>query len=197
MFFLLPFFAAAIGWLLNSLAITLLFRPYKPVRLGFISIQGILPKRQAALAKALGALVGRELFSFEAIKTKLTDPQKIKNIIPLVEAHLDSFLRERLPKAMPVLSMFIGDSTINQIKSHLVTELDSLFPEIISKYLDEVQQDLDLEKIVAEKIAGIAAEKLDAHAHQLFHQELRQFKLLGAATGFITGIVAMVIALLS
>ena len=196
MIFLLPFIAAAIGGLLNSLAVILLFRPYKPLRLGFITLQGLFPKKQARLAASLGALVGRQLFSFDDIKNKLTDPQKIKNVIPLVETHLDSFLRERLPKAMPVLSMFIGDSIVQQIKIHLVTELDTLFPVLISQYLDNVQQDLDLEKIVSQKIAGISVEKLETITSELMREELRRFKWLGALTGFITGLVCMGISLI-
>ncbi|MBS0031501.1 DUF445 domain-containing protein [Chitinophaga sp. 22321] len=196
MIFFLPLIAAIVGWLLNSLAVALLFRPYTPVRLGFFTIQGIFPKRQAQLANNLGALVGKQLFSFDDIKSKLTDPEKIKNIIPLVEAHLDTFLREKLPKAMPVLSMFIGDSIVNQIKTHLVAELDTLFPLMIGQYLDNVQQELDLEKIVSQKIAGISSDKLEAITNNLLGKELQGFRLLGAISGLITGLIAMGISFL-
>ncbi|CAL1519570.1 DUF445 family protein [Chitinophaga sp. MM2321] len=193
MIYFLPVIAALIGWLINSLAVKMLFYPRNPVKLGFITLHGLFPKRQQALANKLGALVGQQLFSFAEIKTKLTDPEKIKNIIPLVEAHLDIFLREKLPKAMPVLSMFIGDSIVNQIKTHLVAELDTLFPVMINKYLDNIEQELDFEKIVSQKIAGISAEKMEDLTHQLLHRELTRFKLLGALTGLITGLVAMMI----
>ncbi|NLR58757.1 DUF445 family protein [Chitinophaga polysaccharea] len=195
MIFFLPVIAALIGWLLNSLATTLLFRPYQPVKIGFITLHGMFPKRQAQLAAGIGAMVAGS-FSFEDIKRKLTDPEKIKKIIPLVETHLDAFLRERLPKAMPVLSMFIGDSIVNQIKSHLVAELDTLFPVLINQYLDNAEKDLDLEKMVTEKITAISAEELERTVHRLLPAALRQFKWLGALTGFITGLIAMGISLL-
>ncbi|MET3877060.1 DUF445 family protein [Chitinophaga sp. OAE865] len=194
MIFFLPLIAALIGWLLNSLAVTLLFRPYKPVKLGFITLQGLFPKKQTQLANSIGTLVAQQ-FSFEDIKSKMTDPEKIKKIIPLVEAHLDSFLRERLPKAMPVLSMFIGDSIVNQIKTHLVAELDTLFPVLISQYLDNVEQDLNLEKMVSGKIAGISAAQLETITHNLLGRELSRFKLLGAISGLLTGLITMAISL--
>lgn len=194
MIFFLPLIAALIGWLLNSLATTLLFRPYQPVKIGFITLQGVFPKRQAQLAAGIGTMVAGS-FSFEDIKRKLTDPEKIKKIIPLVETHLDAFLRERLPKAMPVLSMFIGDSIVNQIKSHLVAELDTLFPVLINQYLDNAEKDLNLEKMVTEKITAISAEELERTVHRLLPAALRQFKWLGALSGFITGLIAMGISL--
>lgn len=195
MIFFLPLIAAFIGWLLNSLAVTLLFRPYKPVKLGFITLQGLFPKKQPQLARSIGTLVAQQ-FSFDDIKSKMTDPEKIKKIIPLVEAHLDSFLRERLPKAMPVLSMFIGDSIVNQIKTHLVAELDTLFPVLISQYLDNVEQDLHLEEIISQKITSISAAQLESITHHLLSRELRSFKLLGAISGLITGFICMAISLL-
>lgn len=183
MIFLLPVIAAVIGWFMNSLAINIIFRKFS--------------QNQSGIAAGLGAYAGSQLFSINDIKSRLTDPEKIRSIIPVVETHLDSFLRERLPKAMPVLSMFIGDSTINQIKSHLVTELDALFPIMISQYLDNVQQDLNLEKIVTDKISSISAEKLESTTRQQFGKELNQFRLLGALTGLITGLLAVVITLIS
>ncbi|WP_143309282.1 DUF445 domain-containing protein [Chitinophaga vietnamensis] len=178
MIYCLPIIAAIIGWLINSFAIRLLFRK-------------VFPKKQQQLAAQIGAMVGQQLFSFASIKQKLTDPAQIKNIIPLVESHLDSFLRERLPKAMPVLSMFIGDSIVNQIKSHLVAELDTLFPILISQYLDNVEKDMNLEQIVRTKIESISAGQLETAVHQLLPKELSAFKMLGALTGFITGLIAL------
>ncbi|RBL91873.1 DUF445 domain-containing protein [Chitinophaga flava] len=174
----IPIITAFLGWLINTIAVNILFTR-------------ILPAKKQELAKKLGAFAGNQLFSFETIKTKLTDPEKIKSIIPLVEAHLDTFLREKLPKAMPVLSMFIGDSIVNQIKSHLVAELDTLFPVMINQYLNNVEKDLDLEKIVSEKISSISSEQLQTISQQFLHREMRMFKLLGAFTGLVSGIVAV------
>ncbi|HVI47773.1 MAG TPA: hypothetical protein VM802_23075 [Chitinophaga sp.] len=180
MLYLTPIIGALIGWIIFSIAAKALVKNY------FL-------KRQQQLAASAGALVSKQLFSFDQIKTKLTDPEKIKNIIPLVEVHLDGFLRERLPKAMPVLSMFIGDSIVNQIKTHLVAEMDLLFPQLINQYLDDIQQDLDLERIVADKINSISATEMEALTTGLLRKPLSQLQLLGALTGFLTGLIALVI----
>ncbi|RAJ81813.1 uncharacterized protein DUF445 [Chitinophaga dinghuensis] len=182
MLYTLPFIAAIAGWLINTVAIQILLRQ--------------LPKRREQLATELGNLAGKQ-FSFALIRQKLTDPDKIKNIIPVVEEHLDSFLRDRLPKAMPVLSMFIGDSTVNQIKSHLVNELDSLFPKMIGQYLDNVEKDLDLEKIVSEKIRTTTDEQMSNAVQQFLGKELKAFKFLGAISGLIIGIISLIIALIA
>lgn len=189
--YLIPFISAFIGWFTNWIAIKMLFHPREPMKLGFMTLQGIFPKRQRQFAEKLGKLVAAELLSFDDIHQKLTDPDKIKNIIPLVEDHLEHFLRKKLPDAMPVLSMFIGDNTIKQIKDVLVKELDTLFPVMIDKYLENTREELDLEKIVTEKVANFSSDKLEQILQGIMSKEFRFVEIIGGVLGFIIGIIQL------
>jgi uncharacterized membrane protein YheB (UPF0754 family) len=191
--YLIPFISAFIGWITNWVAIKMLFHPRQPVNLGFYTLQGIFPKRQQQFAEKLGKLVAEELLSFEDIRQKLTDPQKIKSIIPLVEDHLEHFLRKKLPDAMPVLSMFIGDSTIQQIKTVLVAELDSLFPLMIEQYLQSTKNDLDLESIVRTKVAAFSSDKLEQILNSIMSKEFRFVEIIGGVLGFVIGLIQLLI----
>ena len=192
--YLIPFISAFIGWFTNWIAIKMLFHPRQPMKLGFMTLQGIFPKRQRQFAEKLGKLVADELLSFEDIREKLTDPQKIKNIIPLVEDHLEHFLRVKLPEAMPVLSMFIGDSTIKQIKDVLVKELDTLFPMMIAQYLDNVKDELDLERIVTDKVAAFSSDKLEQILQGIMSREFRFVEIIGGVLGFLIGLLQLLMA---
>lgn len=176
MIFILPLIAALIGWLINKIAVSFIVR-------GLVKQQGVIANRLGELAE--------DQFSFDDIKTKLADPENIKNLIPLVESHLDSFLRERLPKAMPVLSMFIGDTIVNQIKSHLVNELDALFPVLINQYINNVEKELDIKKMISSRINNIPSATLQSTVREGLKPQFRQLELLGAISGFITGLVTL------
>lgn len=193
--YLIPFISAFIGWVTNWIAIKMLFHPRQPMNLGLFTLQGIFPKRQRQFAEKLGKLVADELLSFEDIRQKLTDPEKIKKVIPLLEDHLEHFLRKKLPDAMPVLSMFIGDSTIQQIKGVLLTELDSLFPMMIEQYLQSVKDDLDLEHIVREKVAAFSSDKLEQVLISIMSKEFRFVEIIGGVVGFIIGLIQLLITL--
>ena len=49
---------AFIGWITNFIAIKMLFHPRTPVQIGSLTIQGIFPKRQKALALNLAHAQG-------------------------------------------------------------------------------------------------------------------------------------------
>ena len=58
---IIPFIGAGIGWITNVVAIRMLFRPKEPIKVGGITLQGVLPKRQKELAKAIALAVEKEL----------------------------------------------------------------------------------------------------------------------------------------
>ncbi|MFT3823299.1 MAG: DUF445 domain-containing protein [Chitinophagaceae bacterium] len=179
---LIPFVGALIGWLVNTLAIKVLLRP---------------GKRQAQLAKEAGKLVNTELFSFRDLEEKITSPENVQKIMPLAEAHIDSFLRTRLSEAFPMISMFIGDSTINQLKSIFMKELETIFPELMKGYIQNLQQQLDMEQVVTQKLASIPPEKFENHLRVAVSRELRLMKILGAVTGFVAGLIQTAIIMLT
>ncbi|MRG43690.1 DUF445 domain-containing protein [Chitinophaga sp. SYP-B3965] len=196
MIYLIPFLAAFTGWFVNRAALWLIFHPVKPVKLGLFTLQGIFPKQQQQLAEQLGKLVAEQFFSFEDIRRKLTDPAKISAIKPQVEEHLEHFLRKKLPEAMPMIAMFIGDSTILQIKTTLANELDILFPKLIDQYLVNAQKDFDLQSIVATKVAGLSSEQLEQGLYRQLGSGLAKIGWFSAAVGFIVGLLQLLLAIL-
>lgn len=193
LFILLPVIAAFIGYITNWVAIKMLFHPRKPVKFLFFTVQGIFPKRQQQFAEKLGKLVAEELLSFDDIEEKMTDPQKLKSLKPLVEYHMEEFLRYKLPDSMPVLSMFIGDSTIDKIKTTFSDELDHLFPKLIKKYMHHIKDDLDLEKIVTDKVAAFSSDKLESILYAIMNKEFRFVEIIGGVLGLIIGIIQVLI----
>ncbi len=194
---LIPVISAFIGWITNLIAIKMLFHPRLPVKILGITIQGIFPKRQEQFAVKLGKLVSEELLSFKDIEQKITDPGNIKAMIPLIENHIDRFLREKLSETMPMLSMFIGDKTIDKIKEVFLNELENLFPIIMKGYLGKLQTELDLEVIVTEKVKAFSSEKLEQILYQVMSKEFTFIEIIGAILGFIIGLLQVVITVVA
>lgn len=174
----------------------MLFHPRLPVKMLGFTIQGIFPKRQAQFAAKLGKLVSEELLSFADIEKKITDPSNIKAMIPMVEGHIDHFLREKLSETMPMLSMFIGDKTIDKIKGVFIDELESLFPTLMKSYLGKLQSELDLEAIVTEKVKAFSSEKLEQILYQVMAKEFTFIEIIGAILGFLIGLLQVLITIL-
>jgi uncharacterized membrane protein YheB (UPF0754 family) len=189
----IPLISAFIGWFTNWIAIKMLFHPRLPVKVLGLTIQGIFPKRQHQFAQKLGKLVSEELLSFKDIEAKITDGSNLKQVMPIVETHIDNFLRNKLAAEMPIISMFIGDKTIEQLKSVFMKELESLFPVLMTSYMEKLKHELDLEAIVTEKVSNFSSDKLEEILQAIMSKEFRFIEVIGAILGFLIGIVQVFI----
>ncbi|MBC8035526.1 MAG: DUF445 family protein [Chitinophagaceae bacterium] len=192
---LIPFISAFIGWFTNWIAIKMLFHPKQPKKFLGITVHGIFPKRQQQFAEKLGKLVSEELLSFSDIERKITDPDNMKRMMPLAEKHIDHFLRVKLKEVMPMISMFIGDKTIDELKTVFMAELETLFPQIMTGYMNNLQQDLNLEKIVTDKVTGFSSDKLEDILVQIMAKEFRFVEIIGGVLGFVIGLFQVLLTL--
>lgn len=194
--FLIPVISAIIGWVINSMAIQLLFRPRKPMKIFGVTFQGIFPKRQQQFAEKLGKLASTEFFSVGDMEQKISNPENLRKVMPLIETNVDDFLRNRLKEEMPVIGMFIGDKTITNLKGMFMKEIETFFPLVMKQYATNLTAEVNLEQIVSKKIAKFSTDKLEKLLHHSLSGELRQFRIMGAVVGFIIGVVQILISLL-
>ncbi len=194
---LIPLISAFIGWFTNWIAIKMLFHPKVPVKILGITFHGIFPKRQKQFAEKLGKLVSQELLSFSDIEKKISNPDNIEKLMPFVETHIDHFLRVKLAEEMPMIGMFIGDKTINQMKAIFIKELQSLFPSMMENYMGQLEKDLDLEKSVINKVSGFSSDKLEEILQAIMSKEFRFVEIIGGVLGFIIGLLQVFITILS
>ncbi len=194
---IIPVISAFIGWVTNWVAIKMLFHPREPKRFLGITFHGIFPKRQQQFAEKLGKLVSAEFLSFSDIEQKISSPENLKKIMPMIETHIDDFLRHKLSNEMPILSMFIGDKTINSLKEVFMKELEILFPQVMKQYAANLKTELDLEHIVIQKVSNFSSDKLEEILYQIMSKEFRFVEIIGAVIGFIIGVMQVAITVLT
>ena len=197
LFIIIPLISAFIGWVTNWIAIKMLFHPREPKKILGITFHGIFPKRQQQFAEKLGKLVSAEFLSFDDIEEKISNPDNLKKIMPMIENHIDDFLRNRLTTEMPVISMFIGDKTITKLKESFMKEIEQLFPKVMKQYAVNLKDQLDLEQIVIKKVAGFSSDKLEEVLYQIMSKEFRFVEIIGAVIGFIIGLIQVIITQLT
>ena len=185
------------GWVTTWIAIKMLFHPRRPFKILGFTIQGIFPKNQRLIAEKLGQVVGKELLSFDEIEQKVTNPENIEKLKPEIEKHVDHFLRNKIQEVFPMLAMMIGEKTILQLKEALLTELETLFPTLMKSYMTKLEKDLDLEKIVTEKVANFSSEKLEDILNQITKREFKFLEFIGGFFGLLIGFIQVIVGLLT
>ena len=158
-FFLIPILVGAFGWcLVWAMAVVPFKWPYLADKwVGQIDLTKIIPQLT-------------ENDSFEAMR-------------PVINDKLDDFFRHKLSAKLPMISMFIGDKTIEELKAVFMDELALLFPILINAFSENLNKDLQVQW--QQKFRKIAQQKI-AKATLPFRWVAF---LLGAIWGFVIALI--------
>ncbi|SVE16470.1 uncharacterized protein METZ01_LOCUS469324, partial [marine metagenome] len=156
-------------------------------RLGIVTIQGIFPKRQKAFAEKLGAVVANELFSIKEVTSKLiekSDSQEVLNEIRNgIRAAIDEFMEKNL-----ALANFLVSDKMKWDIAHQMTEVFRPQLRRLAKRMSrEIENDMDVETIVREKVANFSSDKLEEILFAIMKREFRFVEMVGAVLGFLIG----------
>ncbi|MFW6352829.1 MAG: DUF445 domain-containing protein [Verrucomicrobiota bacterium] len=184
----LPFVSAFIGWGTNRLAIHMLFHPREPRRVLGFTVQGLVPRRHTELAIRSGEIVSRELLQSHVLRDEIA---KI-DLVPLLDQSVTTLVWERLGpqlKAIPFLGGMVNDTLLAKLHTLAAEELRREVPNLKAKVAEYAENEIDIERIVRERVDTFELEKLEEVVRNLADREFRQIEILGAVLGFAIGLV--------
>lgn len=187
-YILSPIICALIGWFTNYIAVKMLFHPKKPIKLGFVTLYGIFPKRQKALARNLGELVQGELISHEDIQKVIHDPSFLEHFRGIIEEYIDTLLKEKLAAAIPMVGMFLQGEAAEKVKALLVDELTGFVPEVIETTSAQLEEKLDFSDHVRQKVEQFSMDKLEEILFSIMKSEFKFIEVVGGVLGFVIGV---------
>ena len=193
----LPLIAAVIGWLTNYVAIKMLFHPRHPVKLGFLTLQGLFPKRKHEIAKKLGEIVANDLVSVDDLTSRLKSDENQALIRQLLDEKLEQFLQTRFRAMLPRVSMLLSSRALEKIKSILLKEFMEQLPRLVDQIVSKEANAIDIEKIVSEKVEAFSSNQLESMLHGILSKEFRMIEILGAVLGFFIGCIQLGLVLLT
>jgi uncharacterized membrane protein YheB (UPF0754 family) len=174
---------AFIGWITNVMTIRLLFHPRRPIRLGPIQFQGVIPRRRDDIAASLAGTVTRELLTARELWERIDTPANREALIRGVRRALAERFR-RLP-AFP-----FKEAALARVEEVVIKELLAYVDGLARRpnWADEVLRRVPLEDIIVDKIRSYDLEEFERLIIGLSRRELRQIELLGGLLGFVVGL---------
>ncbi len=148
-----------------------------------------LTGRLSELVKEASFCCDPTSFSGNTTTSGLSQKPNFESIQPLIEDHINDFLRHKLAKEMPMIGMFIGETTITQLKSIFMKELEAIFPLVMEKHLTDTHQTPEAANIGTEKIIVIPSEKMTVLLLPVF----RKLPLYGLMAGLLTGLIQLLL----
>lgn len=187
----IPFISGIIGWVTNYIAIKMLFHPKQPRNLYLFKLHGIFPKRRVVLAERLSVIVANQLLSKQRIKEQITDPnvtEKFKaSLIKDIQHEIENYISSN-----KLLAMFASKTIMDNIVKQCEKIIDKKMPSINSQ-IEQKIDNVDIQKIVNERILDFSNEKFEDLIMGIIKKELKFIELAGAVLGFTIGLIQVLV----
>lgn len=192
-FLFLPGVGALIGWFTNRLAVRLLFRPYRPIGIGPLKLQGLLPRRREELTATVARVVQEELLSFEDLKEHIITPARQQQVAATLVTAVTGAVKSRLPRFMPEpfsrpLLAYVQKVTREEAGRFVRGDLPRLMDDLLS--------DTDVTAIIAARLDALNLEDMEDLAYRVASRELSHIEWLGGIIGAAVGLVQAAIMVL-
>lgn len=183
----IPLLNAAVGGSTNCLAIFLTLHPQRPIRLGSLRLQGILPRKAAVLASNFSRRVLADIASPRALLTPV-DPARMAAEAELqLGSGIDTLLNAMLSSVNPSHWARLRPAVQEEWRRQLRPASARITEQILRALQQEPERYLDLAALIGERLAA-RPELLTQAFRSTGRREFRFLVWSGALLGALLGL---------
>lgn len=175
-----------IGYITNVVAIRLIFRPLKPIKIPIINYEiiGLIPKRRGEIATNIAKIVEEEFISLDEILDNVITEDDKEEIVVYIKTRVSSLINEKLSYVPSTIKKIIEGYLEDIIEAEIKNSIDDLSQGMMKKATERI----DIHKMIEEKINELDLLVLENLIISVAKKELKHIELLGLLLGFIIGI---------
>jgi len=182
----IPAIGGLIGLTTNWLAVKMIFRPVKPRRLLFFKLHGLVARRQAELAKAIGRVVGNHLVEQKDVLKSLNKLDFGGILGKVLDRGLGPKIQEL--RSLPLIGGFLTEERIADIKESITDSIMKHREDVLDEVEKGLSKGLDVPALVEKKVAAFEILKLERLILEVANRELRSIVVLGGVLGVLIGL---------
>ena len=183
----IPAIGGLIGLTTNWLAVKMIFRPVKPRRLLFFKLHGLIARRQAELAKAIGRVVGNHLVEHKDVLKSLNKLDFGGILGKVLDRGLAPKIQEL--RSLPLIGGFLTEERIADIKKSITDSIMEHRESVLDEVEKGLSKGLNVPELVEKKVAAFEIVKLERLILEVANRELRAIVVLGGVLGVLIGLL--------
>jgi hypothetical protein len=184
----LPVGGVVIGFIVNYIAVTAVFEPVEPRRIGPFTLQGLFLKRQPEAAACFAGIIANRIITIENVGHELLHGPRSDRTQQMLVGVLEPAADKAIGPAKGAVRVAVGTREYDRIKASLATEVTSFG----SAFADEEFNSAMSAKIgsfVGQQMATLSPHDFAELLRSAIHDDEWLLFLHGAVLGFGAGLL--------
>ena len=184
---IMPAFGLVVGWSTDWLALKMIFRPKRPVRILGLEIQGLFLKRRREVAADYGKLIADEVITAHKVIEAIVTGPLSDRVFALVARQVQAALDRSAGPARPLVAVTIGTARYQQLKKTISAKVIERLPETMRYVEDYARETMDVQNLLVQKMQELDEQQFEALIRPAFEQDEWILITVGAVLGFVMG----------
>ena len=192
---LMPLFGGLIGFVSDWVALQMLFRPLRPVKLLGIRLQGKFLARQAEVSREYASLMASELLTPANMIEELMRGPALDRLVELINRKVREAMDERLGLALPLVVLTLGHQRYDDIRKLVAQRVVDLIPAA-SRQVERYAADaLDINDTILDRMGDLSPEEFEGVLRPAFKENEMVIVAAGALLGALVGEMQVLVML--
>jgi uncharacterized membrane protein YheB (UPF0754 family) len=176
-----------IGYITNVVAIRLIFRPIKAIKIPILNIEiiGLIPKRREEIATNIAKIVEEEFISLDEILDNVITEDDKDEVVIYIKSRISVLLNEKISYVPSGIKKLIEGYLNDMVEEEVKNSIDDLSKGMMAKASERI----NIQEMIEEKINELDLLVLEDLIISVAKKELKHIEFLGLVLGFLIGII--------
>ena len=185
----LPLSGVVVGYLTNWIAITVIFRPIEPRRIGPFTLHGLFMRRQDEVAEVYAQVIADDILTLSNIGRELVHGARADRTRLLIERALRPAVDESLGIVRGAVRVAIGTREYDSIRRRLATEaVDRTMAPLTDPVFNQ-QQSRRVRELLADRLAKLSPPEFAEMLRAAMEEDEWLLIFIGSVLGFVAGLI--------
>lgn len=185
----LPLSGIVVGYLTNWIALTLIFEPIRPVKVGPVTLHGLFMRRQDEIAAEYSRVIADDVVTLAAIGHELVAGPRSDRTRALIEEALRPAIDEALGIARGAVRVAIGTRQYEAIRTRLASEaIDHTMTPLVDPRFNAQQSDRVFE-LLRGRLQELGPEDFAEMLRSAFQEDEWMLIMIGSLLGLLAGLL--------
>lgn len=190
---ILPVAGLLVGYLTNWLALTLIFEPVEPRRIGPWTLQGLFLKRQEQIAGYFADTASTEMLTIRHFVDRMLNGPRSDRAIALIKRHIEPGIDEALGIARGAVERAVGSSEYEAAKRDLSTRALQLATEPFDDPAFVASRGELVRKEMYDKLTAMSPDEFTELMRPTVEEDEWKLIAVGAALGGLAGLAQSIL----
>lgn len=183
----LPLGGLIVGYATNWIALTIIFEPKDPIKIGPFTIQGMFLKRQNEVARVYSDIVDKKVMNAENITDIVMHGSGAENLLELIELHVKDAIERYVSLVQPYFSLGIGAKNYFKMKDLVAKRMFNDTDKFLSYAYDYSHSALRIGDDLCEKMQELSPAEFEGVLRPAYQADEWKLIVTGAFLGMAAG----------